>query len=323
MGEFERIARLARRFGLPPAPAVGIGHDCALVPPAGTWTAWSVDASVEGVHFARNLIALDQAADRAVEAALSDLAAAGATIEWGLRGGCGVLSAMAFPPSLDEAGFDALVDGTARAVERHGGRVLGGNLSTAPVVSLTTTVIGRLDGHGLSRAGARPGETVYVTGVVGAAALGLHALRRAADDPRFEPFIMRWRAPRARLDVGCFISPHATAAIDLSDGLAQDLGHLCRASGCAVILDVARLPMLAGQRDAAAALGLDAVHLALTGGEDYELCFTAGNLPASPTFLGSWTAVGEVVAGCGVLVRDAKGTRAFAPAGWDHFRTGA
>ncbi len=319
MGEFERIGRLAKRFGLPPAPAVGIGHDCALVPPASAWTAWSIDASVDGVHFSRELITLDQAADRAVEAALSDLAAAGATIAWGNRGGCGVLSALTLPPALDESDFDAVIDGIARAAERHGGVVLGGNLAAAPVLSITTTVIGRIDGPRMSRAGARPGDTVYVTGAVGAAALGLHALRRAAGDARFEPFVMRWRAPRARIEEGAFVAPHATAAIDVSDGLAQDLGHMCSASGVGAVIDLNRLPMLAGQRAAAAVLGFDAAELALAGGEDYELCFTAGSMPSPPASLTAWTAIGEIVEGRCVHVRDATGTRAFTHPGWDHF----
>lgn len=319
MGEFERIARLARRFGLPPAPAVGIGHDCALVPPIDAWTAWSVDASVEGVHFTRAMLSLDLAAERAVEAALSDLAAAGATPAWNGRGGCGVLSALTLPRDLDEADFDALVEGIARATERAGAVVLGGNLAAAPVLSLTTTVVGRIEGRRILRDGARPGDRVFVTGIVGAAALGVQALKSSRIDPRFDPFVMRWRAPRARLAEGVFIAAHASAAIDISDGLAQDLGHVCTASGCGAVIDVARLPMLASQRDAATALGLDAIELALTGGEDYELCFTAPSMPPATGSLTPWTDIGEIVAGTGVYVRDGSGTRPVAHHGWDHF----
>lgn len=319
-GEFDRIARLARRFGQPPPPAIGIGDDCAVLPAVPFPTALKVDASVEGVHFTREIISLDQAAERAVEAAMSDLAAAGARIAYDGHGGCGLLFALTVPSSLEEIEFDEIVDGVARAAERAGAVVLGGNLSGGPVVSITITAIGRIEGRVLTRRGARPGDVLCVTGVVGAAALGLRALLAGrGDEPRFAPFVRAWRAPRARLAEGVQIARFASAAIDLSDGLTQDVFHLAKASGCAIVIDLEALPMLPGQQEAAACLGLDAVELALTGGEDYEVCFTTPVYEPPPEECVPWHPIGEVISGEGVYVRDGNGTRPYVPRGWDHF----
>jgi thiamine-monophosphate kinase len=201
--EFQRIARLAARFGAPPRGALGIGDDCAVLESTGVPTALTVDACVEGVHFTRDVISLGLAAERAVEAAMSDIAAMGGTVRFDARGGCGLLCAWTVPPALDDWDFEALVDGTARAAQRAGVVVLGGNLSSAPLITLTTTVIGRIDGRTLTRSGARPGDKICVTGVLGAAALGLRALgSHAGGEPAFERYVRAWRSPRARLADG-------------------------------------------------------------------------------------------------------------------------
>jgi len=317
MSEFDRIARLSRRFGAPRPPAVGIGHDCALLPSMNAWTAISVDASVEGVHFTREWLSLDQAAERAVEAALSDLAAAGASAS---GPGTGILSALAVPPELTDDEFDALIEGIARTAERVETTVIGGNLTSASLLSITTTVLGRVDGPRVTRSGARVGDLVVVTGCVGAAGLGLAALRAGYRESDARPFVERWTAPRARLAEGAVAARFATAMVDVSDGLAADLGHLCEQSNCAAILDVESLPVLAGHDQLARRLGCDGHELALSGGEDYELCFTVASRPPWPLHLVPWTVVGHVVEGSGVFVRSGGQVAAYRGRGWDHFR---
>jgi thiamine-monophosphate kinase len=312
VSEFDRIARLTRRFGRPAPPVIGIGDDCAVIPSGDKPLALSVDAAVEGVHFTRALVSLDCASERAVEAALSDLAAVGANTG---DPRAGILCALTLPPSLSERDFDALIEGIARAAERNHATVLGGNLASAETLTITTTVIGAVASRAVTRSGARPGDRVYVTGAVGAAALGLRALLAGrGDEAWFGPFVTRWRAPRARLEAGVAIAPFASAAVDISDGLAQDAGHIARASGCRIVIDSSAIPMLEGQIEAARALGCNAVELALTGGEDYELCFTASGAREG------WFAIGEVVEGSGVAVRDGASVRDAVMAGWDHFR---
>jgi thiamine-monophosphate kinase len=152
---------------------------------------------------------------------------------------------------------------------------------------------------------------------MGAAAVGLRALLAGrGDDPALAPFIRHWLRPRARVDLAQDVSVWGRAAIDVSDGLAQDALHLAHASGVAIELSATHLPLLAGQVEAAQGLGCDARVLALNGGEDYEL-LVASREPL-PT---SWTEVGRVIEGEGVWICEEGGARSLWRAeGWDHFR---
>jgi thiamine-monophosphate kinase len=310
--EFDRIARLRARFRGPASPAVGIGDDAAVLPTVEGPLAITVDASVEGVHFRRAWAPLDRLASRAVEAALSDLAAMGATPA---RTGGGVLFALELPSSLDEPSFDALIDGLARAAERHAAPVLGGNLSRSagPTLSITTTALGIVSAPpALSRSGARVGDGVFLTGPIGAARVGVEALLRGrGEEPALAPFVSRWLSPRAHIEEGLAIAPVASASIDVSDGLAQDAGHLAHASGVLLELDATALSLADGHAVACLALGLDPLALALEGGEDYVLLFTAREAPG-------FVRVGSVREGTGVwLVGD--GPARPIKGGWDHF----
>lgn len=311
--EFRRIARLTERFGAPPPPDVGIGDDAAVLRPRGALVA-TVDASVEDVHFRRSFAPPDVLSARAIEAAASDVAAMGASFA---GPGAGLLLSWSLAPWVDDDVFDALVDGAKRAADRLGAHVLGGNLTGGAVLALHTTALGALAGAAVARGGARPGDRVFVSGPCGAAAVGLRALLSGREEePQLAPFVARWRSPRARVDLAADVSARCVAAIDVSDGLAQDAGHLTHASGVAVELATGRLPMLAGQREAARSLGCDAVALALEGGEDYEL--VVASREALPTE--RWTEVGAVVEGDGVWLRDDGGARRrWTRAGWDHF----
>jgi thiamine-monophosphate kinase len=312
-GEFDRIARLSARFRGPAAPAIGIGDDAAVLPVVEGPLVVTVDASVEDVHFRRAWAPLDRLAERAVHAALSDLAAMGA--DPALRGG-GVLFALELPSQLSAAEFDALIEGLAQGAEASGAAVLGGNLtkSAKDTLSITTTAMG-VAPRPLLRSGARVGDIVYVTGPVGAARVGLEALLRGrAREPLFAPFVERWIAPKAHIAQGVAIAPFATAAIDLSDGLAQDAAHLARASRVSLLLRADAIDVADSQREAVLALGEDPLAMALSSGEDYVLLFTA---PASVTPpVGE--AIGVVREGVGVMV-ERNGVERPARGGWDHF----
>jgi thiamine-monophosphate kinase len=312
--EFERIARLRARFRGPRPPAVGIGDDAAVLPTIAGTLVVTVDASVEGVHFRRAWAPLDHLAARAVEAALSDLAAMGASPA---PAGGGVLFALELPDALDELSFDALIEGLARASERHGAPVLGGNLtrSAGPALSITTTALGVCPAPPLRRGGARPGDGVFVTGPVGAARIGLEALlRERGDETSLAPFVARWLGPVAAIEAGLRVGSSATAAIDLSDGLAQDAAHVATDSGVAIVLDPAQLPLVPGHAEAARALGIDPLDAAMAGGEDYVLLFCG-------TDAHGFKQIGEVRAGEGVWAR-AGGSIRRVLGGWDHFARG-
>jgi len=286
--EFSRIAALAARVASPGrGVTLGIGDDAAILAPFAGGVVVSVDTAIEGVHFRRGWAPLRTLARRAVMAALSDLAAMGAAPR-------ATLVALALPADIDDDAFLELVDGTADAARDAGAALVGGNLASAGELSITTTVVGEAGTRSLKRSGAQIGDAIYVTGVLGAAALGLALLSRGAGDAaEGAAFVARWCTPTARLDEGrALVSVGATACIDVSDGLAQDLGHLCAASAVAARVELAALPMLADQRAQAHALGLDAETLAVSGGEDYELVFTG---PVSVALAAIGTRIGEIV----------------------------
>ncbi len=310
-GEFEHIAHLKNLFGALASPDLGIGDDAAILHDSRPLVL-TVDSAVEGVHFDRRWLSVSDIAARAVEAAVSDLAAMGAVPGE-------LLLAWSFPCTSPDDLVTELAHGVRRVTQRLGMRVIGGNLSGGPVLSLTTTALGRACGPCLRRDGARVGDVLAVTGHPGAAAVGLRALLAGrGDDVAFTEFVNRWRVPTARIAEGRSLVGRAHSAIDLSDGLAQDASHISAASGCALLLDADRMPWIAGQREAARALGCDATALALHGGEDYELLASG---PRS-AFDARWTIIGEVLPGAGVMVVRGGKTTAVEALGWDHFSPG-
>ncbi len=256
-GEFELIERFTRPFTRGEGVRVGIGDDAAVLrPPPGEELVATVDAVVAGVHFGPRFTP-EEIGWKSLAVNLSDLAAMGARPLW-------ALVALATPPRADAARLVRIGRGIAACARRHGIAVVGGNVTAAPVLSVTVTVLGSVrTGRALLRSGGRPGDLLVVTGTLGDAALGLEP--GAGPGPR-----ARQRRPRPRLALGRGAVGVATAAIDLSDGLLQDLGHLCRASGLGARLEADRLPLTAAYRAAnrGSATPLEG---ALTGGEDYEL----------------------------------------------------
>jgi thiamine-monophosphate kinase len=282
VSELERIARLRRIFGgARPPLTLGIGDDAAALTVSGTLVA-SVDAMVEGVHFERAWLSFGDLGWRATQAALSDLAAMGASAT-------AVLSALVLPANVSDADLAALAQGQAEACASVGAQMAGGNLARGGELSITTTVLG-MAASPMRRAGAKPGDGLWLAGDVGRAAAGLAALRAGRDDGA----IAAWRRPRARIEEGLRAASVAHAAIDLSDGLARDASHLAEASGVKVMLDRAALPD-----------GEDALY----GGEDYAL------LVAAPAPIEGFRRIGRCQAGQGVWLDD----EPIEPRGWDHF----
>lgn len=247
---------------------LGIGDDAAVVrAPAGSELAITTDVLVSGVHFPENT---EPAAigHKALAVNLSDLAAMGAAPAWATLG--------LTIPRIEEswlAGFSSGFLGLAEAfdVQLVGGDTTGGSLTIA--VQLT----GILDGERyLTRSGANEGDAIYVSGTLGDAAMGLRARNTASDRPESDHayFIERLNRPTPRVALGLSLVGHATAAIDVSDGLAADLGHLCAASGIGAVVDVSELPLSEAYRRVLPKVGRGP---ALTFGDDYELCFTVAS----------------------------------------------
>ncbi len=257
-GEFAAIDRLRRRLPGPPPGEVWIGDDAAVLGPVRGRVVLSTDLVVAGVHGDLELIGLDDLGWRALAASVSDLAAMGARPD-------AAVVAVAGPAGTD---LDLLYDGIAAASEAHGCPVVGGDLSNANELVIAVAVTGHVDGDPgpVLRSGARAGDRLVVTGVLGGAAAGLRALqtrRAGAPEPgpgEFGALELAHRRPWARLAEGETARlAGASAMIDVSDGLLADLGHLADASGVGFRLD--DVPVAAGAT----------VEDALGGGEDYEL----------------------------------------------------
>jgi len=260
-GEFELIEAFTRALPLSGEGVVlGPGDDAALLQaPAGEELVATVDAVEEGVHFDRRFTPGD-VGWKALAVNLSDLAAMGARPLW-------ALVALGVPRDTPVARLTGVARGLGACARRYGIAVAGGNVTRAPALALTVTVFGSAPkGKALRRVGARPGDAVMVSGTLGEAALGLE--RGAA--PRLA---RRQRRPEPRLALGRGLLGLASAAIDISDGLVQDLGHLCSASGVGASLRLAELPLSPAYRRATAGRA-DPWAPALSGGEDYELCVT-------------------------------------------------
>jgi thiamine-monophosphate kinase len=308
LGEFGLIARIeraARRLGVPRGVVIGIGDDAAVLRPrAREDVVLSTDALVEGVHFRWSTQSARSIGRRALVANLSDLAAMGARP-------LGFTLALAAPPQLPVQRIDGVLAGLLLEASAHGCALVGGNVSAAREVSLTLAVLGAVArGRALTRAGARAGDRIFVTGQLGAAALDL---ARAERGGRLR------RVPQPRLRAGRALAriPAVTACIDVSDGLAADLRHLVDERGLAARIDPSAVPRPRRFAAACARLGLDPEQLALAGGEDYELLFTLrGDSPSAAQLT---RRLGLAVSEIGSVVPAGTAGGAVAAAGWRHF----
>jgi len=312
--EFTKIEWLKTRFELDgdsKKVAVGIGDDAAVIDFGNRPTIVTVDTQVEDVHFRRDLISYRDAGYRAIVAAVSDI--------WAMAGmPSGSVVALTLPEDLPDEDFRELIEGLAEAARKTGARIIGGNLSKGPSLSVTTTVFGLPIVESVTRAGAKPGDSAYVTGTLGSAALGLAILQAGRLDlDHAASFVERWKRPPLNGHAAKVVAGFATAAVDVSDGCLQDLQHVCTASGVGATLRADTIPTAPDYQPTCEALDLDPVVLALSGGEDYELIFTA---PESSEASAIGTKIGEITEGSGVHVVDESGRAIeFAQAGFRHF----
>ena len=317
-GEFGFIARHLRPLAAGYPGALGLADDAALLEPtAGAQLVLAKDALVEGVHFLPHDKA-DHIAQKALRVNLSDMAAMGATPR-------GYLLALMRPKRLPPEWLGRFSHGLGLDQATFGVTLLGGDTVVAPgPLSLSLTMLGELPrGQALRRSGARTGDDIYVSGTLGGAALGLQVLQgRLSTSMSASDFLTRrYRLPEPRIGLGEALRGVAHAAIDISDGLLADLGHVLKASGNGAEVHTDRIPI-----SQAAAPHRGALEAALTGGDDYEILFTAHpeQRPAIQA-IGqqlslSLTVIGQITDGHDLEVLDAKG-RPFAieRTGWRHF----
>jgi thiamine-monophosphate kinase len=333
LGEFGFIRAMTARHPKP-APGgplrIGVGDDaCVFRPSPGCELLATSDLLVEGVHFDLKTTGAWQLGAKALAASLSDAAAMGGLPRF-------YLLSLSIPVrrALDERFFADLYDGLAAWGGAFGAELAGGDTtrSPGPLVIDVFLVAEAETGRALTRSGARPGDHVFVTGDLGAAAAGLACLQhpRARVDADARALVeKRHLLPQPRFLAGRWLLQHraASACIDISDGLAGEAGHLCAASGVGMRLDAAAVPVAPATRVAARGLRRDPLDWALRGGEDYELLFTvppskapglASRLKAETGTVA--TCIGRVLPkGRGLcLARDGR-CRPLKPAGFNHF----
>jgi thiamine-monophosphate kinase len=321
-GEFQLIERLLKRLGPVRRAILGPGDDCAILPAARARQLLTIDSMVENTHFKIAWGTPEMLGARALTVNLSDIAAMGGkpivcVVNLAVREGLGLRF------------FERMYAGLRKAAVRADIEVVGGNVTRADALAITIALLGEVRGSALRRDAARSGDTIYVTGTVGDAAAGRRVLagrlRARASVRRF--LVDRFLQPTARLKAGSALARMRPppAAIDLSDGLWQDLGHILERSGTGAEIDAGALPLSAAYR---AAVGDDPA-LALSGGEDYELLFClrrAVPIPALARTLGVRVSrIGCMTSSGKAVLVNARGRlrgRASALEGWDQLRSG-
>jgi thiamine-monophosphate kinase len=324
LGEFGLIDRLRAAL---PAPSgerlvVGIGDDAAVWR-GGGYAIATTDTMVAGVHFLPGAVAWRDVGWKALAVNISDIAAMGGAPAFALVTLC-------LPPDTPVAAVDELYAGLRECAEAYGVAIAGGDIVSAPVFAVTVALTGdaTIDADGapvlLRRDAARVGDAVAVTGAIGGSAGGLRALvDRAPATDATRRLIARHMRPQPRIDAArAATEAGVRCAIDISDGLVQDLGHICEASDVAAELRLDRVPL---DPDLVAAYPDDAVMLAATGGEDYELLLIGADeaIARASAVLGApLTVVGRIVEGDPrVHVFDARGGEVAVPvSGWDHLK---
>ncbi len=302
--------------------SLGIGDDAALFRPRrGFETILTCDWFLEGTHFLRDKHPPDVVGWKCLARAISDIAAMGGTPR------CFLLS-LALPETHTGRWLDLFLGGLRRASRKFQCALAGGDTTCRNEILINVTVIGEVrTGLAVRRSGAREGDSIYVSGTLGEAELGLQLLRWAKGfASKNNPLLKKHLYPEPRLELGRWLAEEkiATAMMDLSDGLSSDLARLCAASGVGALLERGKIPQV---RIPVAALrhGNDPRQLALHGGDDYELLFTVP--PRKVKFLPksfhgmALTAIGKITRSRKVLVLDEHGdaTR-LVPGGWDPFR---
>ncbi len=324
-----QIVRLLRtRFQASSASVIqGIGDDAAVVHPRGAREYWVItsDMLLEDVDFRGNWLTPAQLGHKALAVNLSDLAAMGATPRF-------FTVALALPGDVSQEWIISCYRGMSVLARRHDAMLIGGDLSRSPCgIQVTITAIGETSGRKpVYRSGGRPGDLLYVTGVLGKAAAGLALLQRGVTSSRSaaeRSALKSHRTPEPRCDVGMWLARNGfvRCMMDLSDGLSMDLPRLCQASGVGAEISGSQLPTY----PAAGAWRCDALELALHGGEDFELLFAVAPRKAAslertyPAFFPRITRIGTLRRNPRVVLTAYEGARPriLDAAGFDHFRS--
>ena len=270
LGEFGLIEEIRRKAATGKGVRIGIGDDCAWIDHSAGSSLVTADLLIENIHFNLKWTSLDALGHKSLAVNLSDIAAMGGVPAYAIL-------SLGVPGTFDSQYIAEFYRGFNRLARRYDVALIGGDVNIAKMLIVSVCVIGHPPARPVRRSGAKVGDDVYVTGTLGDSALGLAHLRRRLPGTNrtvSTQLLTRHHRPTPRLIAGALLARQhlATAMIDVSDGLLQDLGHICRASGTGAMIWHERLPLSRGYLELVEKVGTD---LALNGGEDYELLFTA------------------------------------------------
>lgn len=306
LGEFGLIARIAARLPAGDRVVLGPGDDAAVVRAPDSRIVATTDLLVERRHFRRDWSGSYDVGRKAAAQNLADIVAMGAVPT-------ALLVGVVLPGELPVTWMDELTDGLRDECALTGASVVGGDVSGGNDIILGVTAFGDLEGREpVTRSGARPGDIVALAGRLGWAAAGYAVLSRGFRTPR--AIVAAHRRPAPPYAAGpAAARAGATAMCDVSDGLVQDLGHICEASGVGIEIDRGTLPVPEPLTEVASAIGADPFEWVITGGEDHAL---TASFPAGVTLPEPWYEIGRVVRGEGVVVDG----MTVEGRGWEHFR---
>lgn len=320
-GEFGLIERLRSKLGGQDDDLVcGVGDDTAVFRSrqGGLW-AYTADAVVESVHFDTAYVSWHALGFKSLAVNISDLASmGGSTLSF-------ALVVLGLTGDIEVEAVEEIYRGMRDCGQEFSCRVVGGDVVRAPRhMFISVSLVGSMPGESfLTRSGARPGQAVMITGTLGDSYLGLKWLMGGKGEDN--ACAQRHLYPRPRLAEGrCALAMGATAAIDVSDGLLRDLGHICEESGVGAEIFLDRIPLSRAARDTAEELGEGHAGAALFGGEDYELILVADNdVAANIAEETGSNVIGKMVVGEGVATLDSSGKRVeTARIGYEHFKEG-
>jgi thiamine-monophosphate kinase len=319
-GEFELIERLVKGLRMTRRTILGPGDDCAILAPSRRAQLFTIDSMLEGVHFRLEWGPAEKLGAKSLSVNLSDIAAMGGTPT-------ACVINLAIREGLEVGFFDRLYSGIQRVAARYDTDVVGGNVTRADRLAITVALLGEASPGVTRRDLARAGDDIFVTGTVGDSSAGLAILNRklAVRGAARKFLIERHLNPTPRIRAGLALAKiqPTPAAIDISDGLLQDLGHILERSRVGAEIDATAIPVSSSYR---AAMG-DDLTLALSGGEDYELLFCARpglSEPALTRALGvPVRRIGRIIKGRQTLLQGTKGALAPKVRGWDQLRARA
>lgn len=306
LSERELIERLAQKIKVSSRVVKGIGDDCAVLPfDEETYLLISVDALVEGNHFNLNWSTPEQIGKKAIESNVSDIAAMGGTPKT-------ILVSLVLPKFIFPGFFDKLYDGLQKGCYKYRLDLIGGNIASGEKIIISLTITGIVNKKNICyRSDAQVGDLIMVSGPLGGSSAGLDLLTH-----NLKGNISFHLEPKARLDFAQKYAQHIMAMIDVSDGLASEVRHICEESKVGAIIEKEKIPLAKGVVETARLINKDPYSYALKGGEDYELVFTLAPEDVSKV---PGIIVGKIVPPEEGIFLVEKGKRIPLIGGYDHF----